>query len=58
MARRRPGVWVPLVAMFGLACFVYIANSGTRYRAPFEPVFAILACSAVVAWIEQLRART
>ena len=57
MARRRPGIWVPLVAMFGMACFVYLANSGTRYRAPFEPVFAILACSAVVAWIEQRRAR-
>ena len=42
---------VPLAAMFVLACFVYIGNSGTRYRAPFEPVFAVLACSAVAAWI-------
>lgn len=51
MARRRPGVSVPLATMFVLACFVYIANSGTRYRAPFEPVFAILACYAVSAWV-------
>jgi SAM-dependent methyltransferase len=50
MVRRRPGIAVPLACMFALACFVYIANSGTRYRAPFEPVFAVLACSAVAAW--------
>jgi 4-amino-4-deoxy-L-arabinose transferase-like glycosyltransferase len=55
MARRRLGVSLPLAAMFLLACFVYIANSGTRYRAPFEPVFAVLACSAVAAWIGQRR---
>ena len=47
MARRRLGLVLPLAAMFLLATFVYIANSGTRYRAPFEPVFAVLACSAV-----------
>jgi 4-amino-4-deoxy-L-arabinose transferase-like glycosyltransferase len=56
MARRRPGIVVPLACMFALACFVYIANSGTRYRAPFEPVFAILACSAVAAWRPERRA--
>ena len=50
MARRRPGIAVPLACMFVLACFVYVANSGTRYRAPFEPVFAVLACSAVAGW--------
>jgi hypothetical protein len=55
LARRRLGISVPLAAMFILASFVYIANSGTRYRAPFEPVFAILACSAIAAWIEQRR---
>ena len=55
MARRRLGISVPLAAMFVLASFVYIANSGTRYRAPFEPVFAILACSAIAAWIGQRR---
>jgi 4-amino-4-deoxy-L-arabinose transferase-like glycosyltransferase len=58
MARRRPGVTVPLVATFVLATFVYIGNSGTRYRAPFEPVFAVLACSAVAAWIESRRSPT
>jgi hypothetical protein len=55
MARRRLGISIPLAAMFVLASFVYIANSGTRYRAPFEPVFAILACSAIAAWIGQRR---
>jgi hypothetical protein len=55
IARRRLGISVPLAAMFVLACFVYIANSGTRYRAPFEPVFAVLACSAVAAWIGSRR---
>jgi SAM-dependent methyltransferase len=55
IARRRLGISVPLAAMFLLACFVYIANSGTRYRAPFEPVFAVLACSAVAAWRSDMR---
>ena len=49
MARRRLGISVPLVAMFLLATCVYIGNSGTRYRAPFEPVMAVLACSALAA---------
>ncbi|MGH2838861.1 MAG: ArnT family glycosyltransferase [Thermoleophilaceae bacterium] len=52
-ARHRRALVVPLLAMFVLATFVYIGNSGTRYRAPFEPVFAVLACSAVA----QLRER-
>jgi 4-amino-4-deoxy-L-arabinose transferase-like glycosyltransferase len=46
-ARHRRALVVPLLAMFVLATFVYIGNSGTRYRAPFEPVFAVLACSAL-----------
>ena len=45
-ARHRRALVVPLLAMFVLATFVYIGNSGTRYRAPFEPVFAVLACYA------------
>ena len=47
LARRRRGLAVPLALMFAFACFVYLGNTGTRYRAPFEPVFAVLACSAV-----------
>ena len=46
-ARHRRALVVPLLAMFVLATFVYLGNSGTRYRAPFEPVFAVLACSAL-----------
>jgi SAM-dependent methyltransferase len=49
MARRRRGLVLPLAAMFVLATFVYVGNSGTRYRAPFEPVMAVLACSALAA---------
>lgn len=49
LARRRREIVVPLAAMFALACFVYIGNSGTRYRAPFEPVIAVLACSALAS---------
>jgi 4-amino-4-deoxy-L-arabinose transferase-like glycosyltransferase len=55
MARRRPGIALPIAAMFALACFVYIGNSGTRYRAPFEPVMAVLACSGFRACATRLR---
>jgi len=48
-ARARRRLVIPLAAMFLLATCVYIGNSGTRYRAPFEPVMAVLACSAVAA---------
>ncbi len=41
--------------MFVLATFVYIGNSGTRYRAPFEPVIAVLACSAIAARRSDMR---
>jgi SAM-dependent methyltransferase len=50
LARSRRGVVLPVAVMFVLATFVYFANSGTRYRAPFEPVMAVFACSAVAAW--------
>jgi SAM-dependent methyltransferase len=49
LARSRRALVIPLVAMFVLATLVYIGNSGTRYRAPFEPVVAVLACSAVAS---------
>ena len=55
LARRRRAVVLPLVAMFVLASFVYIGNTGTRYRAPFEPVIAVLACSAVGAAVTARR---
>ena len=54
-ARRRLGVSVPLAAMFVLATLVYVGNSGTRYRAAFEPVIAVLACSAVAARRSDMR---
>ena len=49
LARGRRGIVIPLVAMFLLATLIYIGNSGTRYRAPFEPVMVVLACSALAA---------
>lgn len=45
--RRRREILIPLLAM-ALACSViHTSASGTRYRAPLEPLIAILAASAV-----------
>ena len=51
LARHRRALVLPLLAMFVLASFVYIGNTGTRYRAPFEPVMAVLACSTVATLV-------
>ncbi len=49
LARRRRELWIPLgLAAFG-ASIVFTVDSGTRYRATFEPMIAILAVSAVAA---------
>jgi 4-amino-4-deoxy-L-arabinose transferase-like glycosyltransferase len=47
--RRRRELVVPLVAMAIAASLVFTVVSGTRYRAPLEPVIAILACSVIAA---------
>ncbi len=39
------------------ASVVFTAAAGTRYRAPFEPVIAILASVAGVAAFDRLSAR-
>jgi 4-amino-4-deoxy-L-arabinose transferase-like glycosyltransferase len=55
--RRRREVVIPLLAM-ALACsLIYTSASGTRYRAPLEPLIAILAAS-VVASPRAIRAST
>jgi MYXO-CTERM domain-containing protein len=45
--RRRELVW-PLLALALAASLINTIDSGTRYRAPLEPLIAMLACSAVL----------
>jgi 4-amino-4-deoxy-L-arabinose transferase-like glycosyltransferase len=47
-ARRRRGLVVGLLAIALGAAVVYTADSGTRYRAPLEPVIVVLACAGVL----------
>jgi 4-amino-4-deoxy-L-arabinose transferase-like glycosyltransferase len=47
-ARRRRALVFGLLALALGASVVYTADSGTRYRAPLEPVIAILACVGVL----------
>jgi 4-amino-4-deoxy-L-arabinose transferase-like glycosyltransferase len=49
--RRRTSLVVPLLAMALAASIVFTVGAATRYRAPFEPLFAILAVSALVPWL-------
>jgi hypothetical protein len=46
-AHRRRRLVVPLLVMALGASVIHTADSGTRYRAPFEPLIAILACSVL-----------
>jgi len=46
--RRRELIW-PILALALAASIVSTIDSGTRYRAPLEPLIAVLACSAVLA---------
>jgi 4-amino-4-deoxy-L-arabinose transferase-like glycosyltransferase len=43
--RRRREIVLPLLAAFALAAVAFTIIAATRYRAPLEPVLAILACS-------------
>ena len=45
--RARRALVLPLLAAALAASVMYTTGSGTRYRATFEPVIAILACAAV-----------
>lgn len=53
-ARRRVTFVAPLGAIVLGACVVFTIAAGTRYRATFEPLIALLACSTV-AWLPTLR---
>jgi 4-amino-4-deoxy-L-arabinose transferase-like glycosyltransferase len=45
--RRRELLW-PVLALALAASVVFTIDAGTRYRAPLEPLIAVLACSAVL----------
>jgi 4-amino-4-deoxy-L-arabinose transferase-like glycosyltransferase len=45
--RKRREILYPVLAMALAASIVFTVASGTRYRAPLEPLIAILACSLI-----------
>jgi hypothetical protein len=45
--RRRRELVLPLLAAAVALSVVYTADGGTRYRAPVEPIVALLACAAM-----------
>jgi 4-amino-4-deoxy-L-arabinose transferase-like glycosyltransferase len=47
-ARRRRALVLGVLAMALAASVVFTADSGTRYRAPLEPLIAVLACAGVL----------
>jgi 4-amino-4-deoxy-L-arabinose transferase-like glycosyltransferase len=47
--RSRRALVLPLLATALGASIVFTADAGTRYRAPLEPMIAIMACAAVPA---------
>lgn len=57
LARRRRDLLLPIGALALGASVVFTIAAETRYRAPLEPLIAILACSALVAWRERRVAR-
>jgi 4-amino-4-deoxy-L-arabinose transferase-like glycosyltransferase len=57
LVRRRRTLVVPLLATALALSVVYTSDGGTRYRAPLEPVLAILACSAAFAARDAMAAR-
>jgi 4-amino-4-deoxy-L-arabinose transferase-like glycosyltransferase len=54
--RRRALVWGVLALALG-ASIVFTVDSGTRYRAPLEPLIAVLACAGVLGAAEPLADR-
>lgn len=57
LRRRRELLW-PLVALALAASVVFTVASGTRYRAPLEPVIVILACSVIAGLLPSARRRS
>jgi 4-amino-4-deoxy-L-arabinose transferase-like glycosyltransferase len=48
LARRRREILFPVIALAVAASIVFTIVSGSRYRAPLEPLLAVLAASAVI----------
>jgi 4-amino-4-deoxy-L-arabinose transferase-like glycosyltransferase len=46
-SRRRRTLVLPVLVSVLAASVVFTTDSGTRYRAPFEPLIVVLACAAV-----------
>jgi 4-amino-4-deoxy-L-arabinose transferase-like glycosyltransferase len=46
-ARRRLELLIPVIALVAAASVVFTVDSGTRYRAPLEPLIVVLAMGAV-----------
>jgi len=55
--RRRREVLAALLTTALAASVVFTVASGTRYRAPLEPVIAVLACAGGVWALDRLRTR-
>lgn len=57
LARRRRQLVLPVLTMALAASVVFTADSGTRYRAPFEPLIVIFAVFALSRAVGRLGAR-
>ena len=55
LARGRRELVLPVLAIALAASVVYTLNSGTRYRAPLEPLIVVLACSPFARRLEGLQ---
>ena len=57
LLRRRLALLLPLLVVAFSASLIYTADGLTRYRAPFDPLIAILACFTAVTLFDAWRAR-
>jgi 4-amino-4-deoxy-L-arabinose transferase-like glycosyltransferase len=55
--RRRRDLLLPVLALALAASVVFTIASGTRYRAPIEPLIVVLACSVFAPRLSALAAR-
>jgi 4-amino-4-deoxy-L-arabinose transferase-like glycosyltransferase len=55
--RRRRDLLLPVLALALAASVVFTIASGTRYRAPIEPLIVVLACSVFTPRLNALAAR-
>ena len=57
LARRRRALVLPLLVMALGASVVFTADATSRYRAPFDPVIAVLGCYGALSLLDRVRAR-